>query len=117
MSRRLRVAFMAMAASAILFAQNEQWTMKMDDAQDAKDTLQDAVGMKNAKDAGEATAKMIAILTETKTFWAGQKQHCCTAVTAQRNSVKTSKPSSEKGLKNNPFTVANNRNRFRGESV
>jgi soluble cytochrome b562 len=64
---------LALAVPTLIIAQSEQWAMKMDDAQDAKDTLQDAVSAKNAKDAGEQTAKMIAILTETKKFWADQK--------------------------------------------
>ena len=54
-------------------AQSEEWAMKMDDAQEAKDDLLEAVGAKTAPKAAEATAKIQKILQETKAFWEQQK--------------------------------------------
>jgi hypothetical protein len=56
-----------------VLAQSEEWAMKMDDAQEAKDDLLDAVGAKSGPKAAEATAKITKFLQETKAFWAAQK--------------------------------------------
>jgi soluble cytochrome b562 len=54
-------------------AQNDEWKQKMEDAQEAKDDLMDAVGAKSGPKAVEATAKMAKILQEAKEYWAGLK--------------------------------------------
>ncbi|MEQ1947965.1 MAG: cytochrome c [Bryobacteraceae bacterium] len=54
-------------------AQSEEWAMKMDDAQEAKDDLLDAVGTKSGPKAAEATEKILKLLAETKAFWEQQK--------------------------------------------
>ncbi len=54
-------------------AQNEEWRQKMEDAQEAKDDLMEAVSDKSGPKAAAASAKIARILQETKTFWAAQK--------------------------------------------
>ncbi|MEQ1886853.1 MAG: cytochrome c [Bryobacteraceae bacterium] len=54
-------------------AQSEEWAMKMDDAQEAKDDLLDAVGAKSGPKAAEATAKISKLLAETRAFWEQKK--------------------------------------------
>jgi hypothetical protein len=63
-----------LAVPAYIFAQNEQQTMMMDDAQEAKDDLLDAVNAKDTAKATDAVEKITKIITETKKFWADQKQ-------------------------------------------
>jgi ElaB/YqjD/DUF883 family membrane-anchored ribosome-binding protein len=60
-------------APVAMKAQSEEWAMKMDDAQEAKDDLLDAVGAKSGPKAAEATGKILKILQETKAFWEQQK--------------------------------------------
>jgi hypothetical protein len=59
---------------AYIFAQNEQQQMAMDDAQDAKDDLLDAVNAKDTEKAVAAVDKMTKIILDAKKFWADQKQ-------------------------------------------
>ena len=54
-------------------AQNDEWKQKMEDAQEAKDDLLDAVNAKSGPKAVGATAKISKILLETKQFWADKK--------------------------------------------
>ena len=62
-----------LAIPAAVIAQNDDWKQKMEDAQEAKDDLMDAVAAKSGPKAIEATSKMTRILTETRQFWAEQK--------------------------------------------
>ena len=62
-----------LAIPATVIAQNDDWKQKMEDAQEAKDDLMDAVAAKSGPKAIEATSKMTRILTETRQFWAEQK--------------------------------------------
>ena len=62
-----------LAIPTAMVAQNDDWKQKMEDAQEAKDDLMDAVDAKAGPKAAEAAAKMLKILLETKQFWAGQK--------------------------------------------
>jgi hypothetical protein len=62
-----------LAIPTAVIAQNDEWKQKMDDAQDAKDDLMDAVDAKSGPKAVEATAKMMKTLLETKQFWTEQK--------------------------------------------
>jgi len=76
MHRKLVVASLIGAGLVIptmVVAQNDDWKQKMEDAQEAKDDLMDAVGAKSGPKAVEATAKMTKILQETKQYWAGRK--------------------------------------------
>ena len=76
MHRKLIIASMlgaVLTIPAAIVAQDDAWRMKMDDAQDAKDDLMDAVDAKSGPKAAEATAKMTKIVQETKQFWAAKK--------------------------------------------
>jgi hypothetical protein len=76
MNRKFIVMSLIGAGLAIptaVVAQNDDWKQKMEDAQEAKDDLMDAVGAKSGPKAVEATAKLMKILLESKEFWAGQK--------------------------------------------
>jgi hypothetical protein len=64
---------LALFIPAFLSAQNEHLIQRMDDAQDAKDDLRDAVKAKDAAKAIAAVDKITGILQETKNFWADQK--------------------------------------------
>jgi Cytochrome C' len=62
-----------LAIPTVIYAQNDEWRQKMDDAQDAKDELMEAVKDKSGPKAAEETAKITKLLQETKAFWAEQK--------------------------------------------
>jgi hypothetical protein len=72
------ILFSALGASltipAYIFAQNDQQQMMMDDAQEAKDDLMDAVEAKQAAKAEEAAGKITKLLSEARKFWVDQKQ-------------------------------------------
>jgi hypothetical protein len=70
---RMSVIAVALAVPAALVGQNEAQIQMMDDAQEAKDDLLDAVEAKSGPKAAAATAKIVAILQETEKFWAEQK--------------------------------------------
>jgi len=57
----------------MLVAQDDAYRQKMDDAQDAKDDLMDAIGAKSGPKAAIATAKMTKTVQEVKQFWAAKK--------------------------------------------
>lgn len=57
---------------AAVVAQDDAYRQKMDDAQDAKDDLMDAIDHKSGPKAVEATAKMTKIVLEAKQFWAAK---------------------------------------------
>ena len=63
----------ALAIPTVIYAQNDEWRQKMEDAQEAKDDLMGAVKDKSGPKAAEATAKISKILQESKAFWAEQK--------------------------------------------
>ena len=54
-------------------AQNDEWKQKMEDAQEAKDDLMDAIGAKSGVKATQATTKLTRILQETREYWTGVK--------------------------------------------
>ena len=54
-------------------AQNDEWKQKMEDAQEAKDELMDAVAAKSGSKAAAAATKLTGILQETREYWTGVK--------------------------------------------
>jgi hypothetical protein len=68
----MTIMSLGLAVPASVTAQSPEWTQKMDDCQDAKDDLQDAVGAKSGPKAAAAMTKITAILKETREFWAKQ---------------------------------------------
>jgi len=70
----LPLAGMALAAPVQICAQNEHLVMSMDDAQEAKDDLLDAVNAAQGPKAAEAVRKITKIILEIKMFWEEQKQ-------------------------------------------
>lgn len=76
MHRKLLVASFlgaVLTIPATVVAQDAAYRQKMDDAQDAKDDLMDAIDHKSGPKAAEATAKITKIVQEAKQFWAAKK--------------------------------------------
>lgn len=69
----LTIMGLGLAVPAAMRAQSAQWTQKMDDAQDAKDDLMDAVAAKSGPKAAAAMVKITAIMKESRAFWVEQK--------------------------------------------
>ena len=63
----------SLALPTVVFAQNDEYRQKMEDAQEAKDDLMDAVKDKSGPKAAAAAAKIAKILQEAKAFWAARK--------------------------------------------
>ena len=76
MYRKLTVTSLIGAGLVIpitVVAQNDEWKQKMEDAQEAKDDLMDAIGAKSGVKATQATTKLTRILQETREYWMGVK--------------------------------------------
>jgi cytochrome c556 len=67
------LATAALAAPVLIQAQNDALRESMDNAQDAKDDLMDAVDAKQGAKISEASDKITKILTENRKFWVDKK--------------------------------------------
>ena len=74
LTRLMLLFFIGVGLITPISAQNAQLRMSMDEAQDARDDLEDALNAKDPAKTGQALDKLTKVILEAKTFWAGQKQ-------------------------------------------